>query len=246
MSGRNRAIDERSRPNPSSLAIRSSSRAGTGAVRIVGGQWRRSLLLLASRAGLRPTPERVRETIFDWVMHLFGTVEGLEVLDLFAGSGALGFEAASRGAKSVVLVEKNAESARMLSETVRRLKGERICRVVHGDAFEFLQDEALVFDLVFIDPPYADELQHKAMVAAVRRLKPEGLIYVEHPDTAPLDLSELSLVCVRRGTAGQVVYELFARRDSLMAGLAKLPKEKLSKVEKAKRRKNKNSEMVSK
>ena len=203
----------------------------------MGGKWRRSPLAVDSREGLRPTPERVRETVFDWLSHLFGTLDGIEVLDLFAGSGAMGFEAVSRGAERAVFVEKHPGSVAKLNETIRRLKGEDVCSAVRGDAFDFLRSEADSYDVVFIDPPYGEELQSKAVQASLERLKPEGLLYVEHPVARPPELCGLPVVCIRRGTAGQVCYSLFARKDSLMSLQCKLPKEKLSKAAKAQRRK---------
>ena len=226
-------MGERSRSNPSSLATCRSSRAGSGVVRIVGGKWRRSPLAVASRAGLRPTPERVRETVFDWLNHLLGSLEGLEALDLFAGSGAMGLEAASRGAARVRLIEKNGESAAKIDESVRRLKGEDRCSVVRGDAFELIRADAGLYDVIFIDPPYDALLQVKAAAAALERMKEEGLLYIERPEGSALDLTGLPLTCVRRGTAGQVVFELYARNGSFMAGQAKLHKEKLTKAQKA-------------
>ncbi|NUO88669.1 MAG: 16S rRNA (guanine(966)-N(2))-methyltransferase RsmD, partial [Cupriavidus sp.] len=123
-------------------------------VRIIGGRWKRTLLPVPDAQGLRPTPDRVRETLFNW---LGQDLSGLECLDLFAGSGALGFEAASRGAAVVTLVESNARVARQVRDNVTRLDAGQV-RVLQGDAFAIaaqLPDAS--FDVVFLDPPFAED-----------------------------------------------------------------------------------------
>jgi 16S rRNA (guanine966-N2)-methyltransferase len=119
-------------------------------IRIIGGNWRRRQLAVPSRPGLRPTPNRVRETLFNW---LADDLEGAVCLDLFAGSGALGFEAASRGAGRVVLVERDAQLARHLQAQADLLDA-RMVQVVCADAIQWLACAAQCFDVVFVDPPY--------------------------------------------------------------------------------------------
>lgn len=198
-------------------------------MRIVGGDWRRTPLRVGVREGLRPTSERVRETVFDWLGHLLGGMAGVRVLDLFAGSGALGLEAASRGAASVDAVETDRACAAAIRETVAKVRAEDRVRVTVGDAFGFLERAAAgSFDLVFIDPPFARDLQEKAIGAIRGALAPEGLVYVESPE-APVPeetLGKLGFVRVREGRAGQVAFELLAREGSHMSTLAKLPKVK--------------------
>jgi 16S rRNA (guanine966-N2)-methyltransferase len=156
-----------------------------GTVRIIAGSLRGSRLPVPDRPGLRPTSDRVRETLFNWLQPV---LPGASVLDLFAGTGALGFEAASRGAGRVVLVERDAGLAQGLRDSAQRLKAERV-RVVAGDALAWLQrpaDER--FSLVFLDPPFADGLWAAAAAALGPWLAPGALVYVESPVASPLAL----------------------------------------------------------
>lgn len=183
-----------------------------GVVRIVGGQYKRTPLPVNDRDGLRPTSERVRETVFDWLTHLMGGMHGLTVCDMFAGSGAMGLEAASRGAERVVCIEKDRRSALQIRALVEKLRATEQVSVVCGDAFTVLARNPEWFDIVFIDPPFAEQWQTKAAKVAVERLKPRGLIYLEaEREIADEVLSELSLESVRRGKAGAVYY-LLARK----------------------------------
>jgi 16S rRNA (guanine966-N2)-methyltransferase len=145
-------------------------------VRIVGGQWKRSKLPVADRPGLRPTPDRVRETLFNW---LGQDLAGWRVLDAFAGSGALGFEAASRGAGEVVLLERDALLARSLAASKARLQADAM-QVHATDALSWMAGAAHGrFDLVLLDPPFDAGLHGPATDAAMRLLKPGGWLYVE-------------------------------------------------------------------
>jgi len=145
-------------------------------VRIIGGAWRSRHLPFPAERGLRPTPDRVRETLFNW---LGQDLSGRRCLDLFAGSGALGFEALSRGAAEVVLVEHSRAVAAALRENAGRL-GAHGCRLVVGDALHFLRDAgAGRFDLVFVDPPYDSGLAVAALACLPARLAPGALVYVE-------------------------------------------------------------------
>jgi 16S rRNA (guanine966-N2)-methyltransferase len=173
-------------------------------VRVIGGRWRSRIIGFPDLAGVRPTPDRVRETLFNW---LGQTLSGLDCLDLFAGSGALGFEAASRGAQSVVMVEKHPKVLHALRETARVLGAANV-RLVQGDALEFLRDPGARFDVVFLDPPYRLGLSGKALELLPRVLAPRGRVYVE--DEAPLG-AVLGWTVIRRGRAGQVHYHLLGR-----------------------------------
>src|SRR5580765_3370760 len=124
--------------------------AGAGALRIVGGKYRSRMLRVPARPGLRPTPDRVRETLFNW---LGQWLDGLACLDLFAGSGALGFEAASRGAARVVMVESDRAAFAALEATRERI-GARAVELVQGDALRYLAQGGERFDVVFLDPPF--------------------------------------------------------------------------------------------
>jgi len=178
-------------------------------VRIIGGRWKRTPLRVAEVAGLRPTPDRVRETLFSWIEHLLpdlGTVRGV---DLFAGTGALGFELASRGAERVTLVESNRQLIDQLMQTKHRLAADAIDIVV-GDALAVAAHwPDAAFDVIFIDPPFNSSLLAPALSVAARLLAPNGLIYVE--TGAPIDaalLARLFLRLVRSGRAGRVHFHL--------------------------------------
>lgn len=180
---------------------------GSHEVRLIGGSWKRSRLPVLDRPGLRPTPDRVRETLFNW---LGQDLTGWHCLDAFAGSGALGFEAASRGASSVLLIERDPALAAMLREAKARLDAQGVT-VSCGDALQALArapDRA--FDLVFLDPPYASGLLDEALSNVGRVLKPGGFVYAEAAQTireAP------GCVEHRRGRAGAVFHHLFVRED---------------------------------
>lgn len=148
-----------------------------GEIRIIGGQWRRSKLTVANRAGLRPTPDRVRETLFNW---LGQDLSGWRCCDAFAGTGALGLEAASRGAASVLMVERETPLARQLTATRDRLGGQDLVTVRAGDGIMALNAAPKQsFDLIFLDPPFGAGLLPGALAAAARALSPHGWIYAE-------------------------------------------------------------------
>lgn len=157
-----------------------------GRVRIIGGSWRGSRLEVADVSGLRPTTDRTRETLFNWLQ---GVVAGARCLDLFAGSGALGLEAASRGAASVVLVERDAAQAATLRGTLSRLQrsGPDVpVEVVAGDALSWLRDYVgAPFDLVFLDPPFSSDPWLRVFAALAPHLSADAWIYVEFPAASP-------------------------------------------------------------
>ena len=147
-----------------------------GEVRLIGGQWKRSKLPVADRPGLRPTPDRVRETLFNW---LGQDLTGWRVLDAFAGSGALGFEAASRGAAEVLLLESDATLVRSLVEVKTRLRAESL-QVLRADALAWIARCAPArFDLVLLDPPFEPDCFDAALMAAAPTVAPGGFIYLE-------------------------------------------------------------------
>jgi 16S rRNA (guanine966-N2)-methyltransferase len=151
---------------------------------------------------LRPTPDRVRETLFNW---LGQRLDGLAVLDLFAGSGVLAFEALSRGASRAVLVERDRQSAAALRTAAREL-GASAAEVVQGDALAFLARDGERFDVAFVDPPYASGLASRALAAHSARMKPGGRVYVESAE--PL-APAAPWRALREGRAGAVRYALF-------------------------------------
>ena len=184
-----------------------------GEVRIIGGRLRGRRIAVPDAPGLRPTPDRVRETLFNWVGP---KMAGARVLDLFAGTGALGLEALSRGAAAVTLVEQQRVAVTALQETVQRL-GVPEVRVVATDALSFLASDQGQYDLILLDPPFAADLLAPAVQAIVRhqRLAPDGVVYMEQPrDAGPPALPE-GWNLHRSGRAGEVGYYLLhgASRD---------------------------------
>jgi 16S rRNA (guanine(966)-N(2))-methyltransferase RsmD len=175
-------------------------------VRIIGGSWKRSKLPVADRPGLRPTPDRVRETLFNW---LGQDLIGWHCLDAFAGSGALGFEAASRGAAQVVLLEADRTLARSLQATQVRL-GASTVRVECADAIGWLaRAPADSFDLAFIDPPFDTDLAASALPATLRLMRASACIYLE--SRRPLAAAPEGWVIHRQSRAGQVHFHLLSR-----------------------------------
>jgi 16S rRNA (guanine(966)-N(2))-methyltransferase RsmD len=155
-----------------------SSHSPAGEVRIIGGLWKRTKLPVANKPGLRPTPDRVRETLFNW---LGQDLTGWHCIDVFAGTGALGFEAASRGATEVRLVEQDPALVQQLKTSQDRLKAHGV-QIIRGDGQIALQQLAPAsMSLVFLDPPFDAPLYEPALKAAARVLREEGLIYLEAP-----------------------------------------------------------------
>lgn len=186
--------------------------AGTNSLRIIGGEWRRRVLRFPDALGLRPTPDRVRETLFNW---LGQDLTGLTCLDLFAGSGALGFEAASRGAERVVLVENNAQVAEALGSNIRLLAAADRVELVRQDALKFASSTPHAFDVVFLDPPYRLGWVEKLGPVLPRLLKDDAVIYAEAE--IPLDgIGEWKTE--RSGRAGQVYFHLMRRGRPQDAG----------------------------
>ncbi len=175
-----------------------------GKIRIIGGKWRRTPLTVLDSDGLRPTGDRQRETLFNWLDHLLGGFDGKRALDLFAGTGALSFEWISRGGELSVLFEKNRKTAGAIKTTIEKLGASESMVLIMGDSFSGARAlEGKIFDVVFIDPPFALGLQLKAMKFALRHLAPEGLIYTESPaEITDGALVELKLEAVKRLKAG--------------------------------------------
>ena len=184
--------------------------ARTNQVRIIGGAWRSRRISFPDGEGLRPSADRVRETLFNW---LGQDLEGLRCLDLFAGSGALGFEALSRGAERVVMVEKSRDVHAALRRNAELL-GAKNLRLHCKDALEFATvaaaDHAARFDVVFLDPPYRSNLLTPALALVAPLLRPQARIYVE--GAAAFEESETWRV-LKQGRAGQVHYTLVTYDD---------------------------------
>ena len=175
---------------------------------MIGGLLRRSKLPVADKPGLRPTPDRVRETLFNW---LGADLSGWRCLDAFAGSGALGFEAASRGAAEVLLLERDTGLVRSLRESQARLKATTL-RVEAADALAWMAACAPArFELVLLDPPFDAGLLPRAVAAAAPLVVPGGCLYAESPDAlADTDLP-VGFELWRQGRAGLVHYHLLQR-----------------------------------
>ncbi|MDN7997303.1 16S rRNA (guanine(966)-N(2))-methyltransferase RsmD [Burkholderia multivorans] len=191
----------------------SSARGKPHTIRIIGGDWKRTPLAVLDLDGLRPTPDRVRETLFNWLgQHL----EGRRCLDLFAGTGALGFEAASRGAANVVMVERHPRAAQQLRAIKDKL-GARTVEIAEADALRLAAGLApRSFDVVFLDPPFGDAAALARAIALTAPLVADGgALYVE--SGAELDLSAHDALAgwqvAKHGKAGAVHYHLLRREN---------------------------------
>jgi 16S rRNA (guanine966-N2)-methyltransferase len=188
----------------------------TSTVRIIGGVWRGRKLSFPEIEGLRPTPDRVRETLFNWLQRY---LPGARCLDLFSGSGALGIEALSRGAASVTFVDHSAEVVSQLRSNINLLKAQN-AEIIAASALNWvdsrLPDQEARYDLVFMDPPF-----HKGLVAPICEmleqrslLREEAMIYIETERSLALDNLPSNWTLHREKTAGQVAYRLFFRQPS--------------------------------
>ncbi|MDR1889842.1 MAG: 16S rRNA (guanine(966)-N(2))-methyltransferase RsmD [Zoogloeaceae bacterium] len=182
-------------------------------IRIIGGQWRRQVIKFPDSMGLRPTPDRVRETLFNW---LGQDLTGRACLDLFAGSGALGFEAASRGAARVVMVERDAKVMAALKENARRLKMPSTVEFVTTDALKYAVSCKTPFDVVFADPPYRQGWLARLEASLDTLLYPDGAFYAE--TEFPVETLG-KWQTTRQGQAGQVCFHLLhlAQQDQELA-----------------------------
>lgn len=185
------------------------SRPVHGSCRIIGGEWRSRRLPVLERPGLRPTPDRVRETLFNWLQQ---RIPGSRCLDLFAGSGVLGFEAASRGAAEVVMVEKQADVFRQLQSNIALL-GSQTIHPLHQDALAFLATDASQFDVIFVDPPYDSDLLQQCLPLLPQHLASGGRVYLELPANQELPELPGNLQRIRGKKAGLVGYYLAANDE---------------------------------
>ncbi len=199
---------------PSSLRSRSAKFAQADSkrhnrVRIIGGQWRSRVIEFPDALGLRPTPDRVRETLFNW---LGQTLRGQRCLDLFAGSGVLGFEAASRGAEGVIMVEENRSASDALNLNKTKLAADA-CKVIRGDALKFIAASVETFDVIFVDPPFSSQLMPALLPILRKKLTARGVIYAEWGEPLANLLSrppESALSIVKQGKAGAVYFALLS------------------------------------
>lgn len=196
------------------LAVSNHQRDGAGRVRIIGGQLRGSKLAVPARAGLRPTPDRVRETLFNWLQPV---IVGARCLDLFAGTGALGIEALSRGGAEVTFVEQSALLAAALRDNLTRLRQSELASVRCTDVADLLEMAAPVpCDVVFMDPPFHADLWQDTAARLQRSpwLATAAWIYVEAPASALLQLPS-DWRCHREGTTANVRYALYRRGGTI-------------------------------
>ncbi|MFT5259331.1 MAG: 16S rRNA (guanine966-N2)-methyltransferase [Saprospiraceae bacterium] len=179
----------------------------SGRVRIIGGKWRSRLLSFPSVDALRPTPDAVRETAFNWLSQ---SIEGMACLDLYAGSGALGFEAVSRGAQSAVLVEKNTKVVKALRASKELVDSADQIEITACAGLEYIATTVRKFDLIFLDPPFASDELAKACyhIDKMNLLNLDGLVYLESPS----DLKKLPIpdtwVVLKQAHKGAVSYTL--------------------------------------
>ena len=188
-------------------------------VRIIGGLWRSRMIPFPDLPGLRPTPDRVRETLFNW---LGQDLTGMHCLDLYAGSGALGFEALSRGASSVIMVERAPRAVQALQDNAALL-GARHLNLVCGDALEFLAGmssgvpASASFDVVFLDPPFREGVPESLWTRLLERLSERGRVYLESDAMFP---GHPRLEILKHRRAGAVHYHLLGRKWNDQGGIS--------------------------
>ena len=190
--------------------------AKPGEVRIIGGALRRRLVRVADVEGVRPSPDRVRETLFNW---LGQDLTGWTVLDLFAGSGALGFESASRGASRVLMVERHPQVLKVLRGNIESL-GVTAVELLAGDAYQVPVQTRERFDLVLADPPFGNPRTADLLRAVSTCIKPSGMVYLETPGAVE---AGDGWSVHRSARAGQVHYQLLVPRIQQAADLAGAP-----------------------
>ena len=176
-----------------------------GKIRIIGGRWRGRRLPVAHQPDLRPTPDRIRETLFNW---LAPVIPGARCLDLFAGTGALGFEALSRGARCAIMVEQNIQLVQQLEGAKSVLEADR-AEIIHAEAINWLANRHEPFNVVFLDPPFHRHYVKKACTLLINKghLAPAAYVYTETEQDAPSQVPGLQTV--KQARAGQVEYRLY-------------------------------------
>lgn len=186
-----------------------SPRAIPHSIRIIGGQFRRTPIAVVDAPGLRPTPDRVRETVFNWLTHLWGAnFDDKSIFDPFAGTGAMGFEAVSRGAARVVMVETDRRAIFAMTALRDKLDATNI-DIIHGDALAAMRRlNAAKFDMVFLDPPFGEGKLDKVWPLLAGIMAANGLVYVE--SEAPVQVPE-GFALVRQDRAGAVHFALLER-----------------------------------
>ena len=194
-------------PGVTTLKTESSASGSRNSVRIIGGGWRGRRVSFPDIPGLRPTPDRVRETLFNWLQE---RIAGARCLDLFAGSGALGLEALSRGAKELVFVEQAVAAARALREQLIRFGGQARAQVAEMGAARYLRSVPQAFDIVFLDPPFGRDAlaEYVPMLDEGQWLKPGSLVYLENEKRAGVPPLPAHWQLLKSKSAGEVGYHL--------------------------------------
>ena len=194
-------------PGVTTLKTVSNASGGRNSVRIIGGGWRGRRVNFPDVPGLRPTPDRVRETLFNWLQH---DIAGARCLDLFAGSGALGLEALSRGAKELVFVEQAVAASRALQEQLTRLGGGSSGRVVEMGAARYLRSPPQPFDIVFLDPPFGRGAlgEYVPLLDGGEWVRPGGLVYLENEKAEGVPPVPAHWQLLKSKSAGEVGYHL--------------------------------------
>jgi 16S rRNA (guanine966-N2)-methyltransferase len=194
-------------PGVTTLKTVSTASGGRNSVRIIGGGWRGRRVSFPDIPGLRPTPDRVRETLFNWLQR---DIAAARCLDLFAGSGALGLEALSRGAKEVVFVEQAVAASRALQEQLTRLGGASTGHVVEMGAARYLRSAPQAFDVVFLDPPFGRGAlaEYVPMLDAGQWLKEGALVYLENQKAEGVPVLPAHWQLLKSKSAGEVGYHL--------------------------------------
>ena len=194
-------------PGVTTLKTESSASGSRNSVRIIGGGWRGRRVSFPDIPGLRPTPDRVRETLFNWLQE---RIAGARCLDLFAGSGALGLEALSRGAKEVVFVEQAVAAARALQEQLIRFGGQARAQVAEMGAARYLRSVPQAFDIVFLDPPFGRDAlaEYVPLLDEGQWLKPGALVYLENEKKTGVPPLPAHWQLLKSKSAGEVGYHL--------------------------------------
>lgn len=197
---------------PTRTKKKSSKTHNKGEIRLIGGQWRGRRLRVHDKEGLRPTTDRLKETLFNWLMT---DIRNSVVLDCFAGAGSLGFEAASRGAKQVTAIEKNKQAALQLKENCQSLNAGTQIIVHQGDFFQKAKSISGQFNIIFVDPPFHANLVQPAidLLLASNKLAENSLLYIEQEKGANFDLSTSDKAdnfdLIKQKDAGQVNAQLY-------------------------------------
>ncbi len=188
----------------------SPAKSGNNTLRIIGGKWRSRKLSFISAPNLRPTPDRVRETLFNWLQR---SIANARCLDLFAGSGALGLEALSRGASEVIFIEKHHAAAQQLEQNLALLKA--IDSVINLDAKTYLLEESQAFDIIFLDPPFRQNLLPTMLELILEKqlLNNNALIYLEHEAEVDYNWQDWQLEAIKETKAGQVKSYLLKKKN---------------------------------